>query len=209
MIKYRMNLVKSLRAAEKRSLKHRVSLFFLLIICFSVLGGSGYYSYSQVTAMQRVINREKEAVRRLEAEYRNYQSTQSTVDKADVELLNDLLSRRVYWTRVLDAMAKHLPDEQPISYWITRFGYRDQNRTFTVQGYGYITQEQEQLLALDEYLNKLRADSYYSDVFGSTALRSATRSDEVDQGTGGRGAATLRERVNFEYASVRKGGARR
>ncbi|MDR2577927.1 MAG: hypothetical protein LBC70_03815 [Chitinispirillales bacterium] len=204
MIKYKMNLVKSIRIAERRSVKHRVNLVLLIMACFGILGGAGYYTYDQVVKMQREITRERQKLRRLEAEYRNYQAEQTVIDKSDIELLNELLSKRVYWTRILEAMTKYLPEKEPISYWITKFGFSERSGTFTVQGFGYITEAQEQLLELDEYLNNLRADPNYSEVFGQTFLRSTVRQDEED------GAAReLRERINFEYASLRKGTARR
>jgi cell division protein FtsL len=203
MIRYKTKLVKSIRKAEKRSAKHFANMLLMLIICFCVLGGSGYYVYDQITKMEKVIAADKRELRKLVAELRNYEATQEIVEKADIELLNELLTNRVYWTKVLEAMAKYLPEEQPISYWITKFGYREQSRTFSVSGHGYITDRQEQLLALDEYLNKLRADPEYSAVFGSTNLRSATRADE----SGGTGAV-MNERVFFEYISTRRGGER-
>jgi predicted ATPase len=188
-----MNLVKSVRAAEERGRKHRAWMVFLVLLCFGLLVVSGYNVFVKLSAMERTISLEREKLKRIEAEYRNYQETQSIVDKEDIELLNALLMSRVYWTKKLEAMASHLPEEQPISYWITRFGYRAP--VFTVQGNGYITGKQEQLLTLDDYLTKLRADQNYSDVLGQTQLKSAVRSDEDN-----------RERVSFEYISIRKGG---
>jgi hypothetical protein len=204
MIKYKMNLVKSLREAEKRHKAHGLNMVFMLLACLGVLGVSGYYVYGQIAKMQAVIDNEKEAIKRITAEYRKYQEMQASVGKADIELLNSLLARRIYWTRKLEAMATHLPDAQPTSYWITKFGYREQNKTFAVSGYGYITDRQEQLLALDEYLNRLRADPNYADVFKRTSLRSAVRSDESVTNSAGQIIAN-NERVSFEYASVRGG----
>jgi len=196
-----MNLVKSVREAEKRHLKHKANMGFMFFICFGLLVLSGFYVFSQVMAMEGTLIRERSKLRMIEDEYRNYQEATSVIDKTDIELLNQLQSNRVYWTRKLEAMASHLPDEQPISYWITRFGYKDNN--FTVGGFGYITDKQEQLLALDGYLNNLRADANYSDIFGTTFLRSTDRNDDNEKG------GMLRERVSFEYASLRKGAVRR
>jgi hypothetical protein len=193
MVKYRMNLVKTVRAAEHRGQKHRTYITLLLTVCLGLLALSGYNVFVKLSKMETTISQEKVKLKRIEAEYLNYQETQSTIDKADIELLNRLQMGRIYWTKKLEAMASHLPEEQPISYWITRFGYRP--LTFSVQGYGYITQRQEQLLTLDDYLTKLRADPNYSDVLGQTYLKSTVRSDEDN-----------RERVSFEYTSVRKGG---
>ncbi|MCL2182928.1 MAG: hypothetical protein FWB85_05595 [Chitinispirillia bacterium] len=202
MIKYRMNLVRSLRVAEKRDQTHKAWATLMLLGAFVVLAGAGYFVYDRVAGMQRVLNTERTELSRLDAEYqellKHYESTQSTVDRADIELLNQIQTGRIYWTKKLEAMARHLPENEPISYWITRFNYR--GAAYGVSGYGYITERQEQLLALDDYLNKLRADPNWSDVFGTTSLRSAVRSDEIEKGV-------LRERVSFEYASMKKGGA--
>jgi Tfp pilus assembly protein PilN len=198
-----MNLVKTVRETEKRHLKHKANMVLMSFICFGLLVFSGFYVFSQIMAMESTLAREKDKLRMIEAEYRNYHEATSVIDKADIELLNQLQSNRIYWTRKLEAMASHLPDEQPVSYWITKFGYRDNSKTFTVGGYGYITQRQEQLLALDSYLNNLRADANFSDVFSSTFLKSTERQDDNSK------ASAVRERVSFEYASVRKGAARR
>jgi len=199
MIRYRMNLVKSLRVAEKRSLKHKSWAAMLVLVIFAVLILSAGFAFMRVTAMESTLERERQKLKRVEAEYQTYQSTQAVIDKADIELLNQIQTNRIYWTRKLEAMASHLPEEDPISYWITRFGYRGAD--FSVSGFGYITERQEQLLALDEYLIKLRNDPTYADVFGRTNLRSAIRSDETERGT-------TRERVSFDYVSTRRGGAR-
>jgi hypothetical protein len=197
-----MNLVKSVREAEKRSLKHRTNMVILFSACFGLLALASYNTYLKIMTMENEIAKEKNKLALIEAEFRNYNATQSIIDKDDIELLNKIQTSRVYWTRKLDAMASHLPEEEPISYWITKFGYRAP--TFTVQGYGYITGKQEQLLTLDNYLTKLRADKEnYSDLFGSTVLKSAARSDEDDRRGG------IRERVSFEYNSTKKGGAKK
>jgi Tfp pilus assembly protein PilN len=197
MIKYRMNLVKTMRIAEKRHMKHKAWATLMILAAFAILAVGGLFAFTRITEMQRTLDVERAKLKRVEDEYRNYQSTQTSIDKADIELLNQIQTNRVYWTKKLEAMARHLPEEDPISYWITRFGY--QGNTYTVSGFGYITERQEQLLALDEYLSKLRNDPNYTDVFGSTSLRSAIRSDETERGV-------TRERVSFEYASTRRGG---
>lgn len=193
MIKYRLNLVKLVRRAERRSRAQAVNMALIAVMCFAAVGLAGFFTYYRIVGMERVIEKEKQKLAAIEAEYHSYQETNVSIDKADIELLNRLQSNRVYWTRKLEAMAKHLPNEEPISYWVTNFGY--QGNSFNVRGYGYITHKQEQLLALDEYLNNLRADPTYSDIFSPTYLNSTVRSDEEQN----------RERVSFEYSSLRKG----
>jgi len=204
MIRYKLNLVKSVRAAEKRARAERSQMVLIALVCFCALGLAVFSTYLKIDGMQRVVANEKRKLRMIEAEYRNYQEMHVSIDKADVELLNRLQMNRVYWTKKLESVAKHLPDQQPISYWITKFGYKSNSNTFNVHGFGYITQQQEQLLALDNYLNDLRADANYSDIFASTFLNSAVRSDEEDKER-----KQKRERVSFEFSSVRKGAQRR
>jgi Tfp pilus assembly protein PilN len=197
MIKYRLNLVKLVRSAEKRARSQAFNMAVIAVLCFAAVGLAGFFTYWRIMDMERVIAREKQKLAAIEAEYRSYQETNVSIDKADIELLDRLQRGRVYWTRKLEAMAKHLPNDEPISYWITSFGYG--GNTFHVNGYGYITAKQEQLLELDDYLNKLRDDATYSDVFSPTYLNSAIRSDEEGERGG------VRERVSFEYSSLRKG----
>jgi Tfp pilus assembly protein PilN len=197
MLKYRLNLVKTVRDAEKRAQRQVANMALIAFFCFAALGLAVFFSYIRVASMRLVIEKEKQKLAAIEAEYHSYQETNVSIDKADIELLNSLQGNRVYWTRKLEAMAKHLPNDDPVSYWITGFGYK--GNTYGVRGYGYITQRQEQLLALDDYLNNLRDDAAYSDIFGATYLNSAVRSDEDVDGKG------LRERVSFEYSSTRKG----
>ena len=198
MIKYKLNLVKTVRIAEKRAKAQRGQIAFMTVVCFGILGFAFFSTNLKIMDMQQTIASEKRKLAMVEAEYRNYQEMHVSIDKDDIELLNQLQMNRVYWTKKLEAIARHLPDQQPISYWITKFGYRANTNTFNVHGYGYITQNQEQLLALDNYLNDLRADPNYSDIFGSTFLNSAVRNDEDN-----------RERVSFEFSSIRKGAQRR
>lgn len=198
MLKYRLNLVKLVRSAEQRARAQAFNMAVIAVLCFAALGLAGFFTYWRVADMERVIEKEKQKLAAIEAEYRNYEATNVSIDKADIELLDKLQRSRVYWTRKLEAMAKHLPNDEPISYWVTSFGYS--GNTFHVNGYGYITARQEQLLELDDYLNKLREDGAYSDVFSPTYLNSAVRSDEDEGGKG-----VVRERVSFEYSSLRKG----
>ncbi|MDR2592478.1 MAG: hypothetical protein LBC59_06705 [Chitinispirillales bacterium] len=206
-IRYSTNLMKSALAAEKRDNESRLKMALLFIVCFGALGGAAIYVYAQISLMEHTLYAERLKLLKVEAEYRNYQEEVSVVNKADVELLGRLQTNRIYWTRKLDAMARYLPEAEPISYWITKFGYNDNSKTFTVNGYGYITQRQEQLLELERYLDSLRANPSYAYIFGATYLKSAVRSDE--QPLRPTDPRRERERVSFEYASLRKGAERR
>ena len=205
MLKYRMNLVKTIRAIEARDRSYKMCITVILAVSFALLAASGLYLFTRVAKVERVLSAERDKLRKIEAEYKNYQSTESIVEKADIELLNRIQSNRIYWTRKLESMANHLPAETPTtSYWITRFSYSGTQNTFTVSGFGYITSEQEQLLTLDKYMNDLRRDPNYNSVFDRTYLRSVVRNDEGAGGIGSRRGGPVRERVSFQYVSQKR-----
>ncbi|GBU20809.1 hypothetical protein R80B4_00694 [Fibrobacteres bacterium R8-0-B4] len=206
-LKYNINLMRSALEAERRYSKLRLKMAIIFIVCFGALGGAAVYVYAQISLMKHTLYAEKQKLLKVEEEYRKYQEETSVVNKADVELLGRLQTNRIYWTRKLDAMARYLPEAEPISYWITKFGYNDNSKTFTVDGYGYITQRQEQLLELEQYLDSLRAEPSYAYIFGATYLKSAVRNDELPLRN--TDAGRVRDRVSFEYASLRKGAERK
>jgi cell division protein FtsB len=187
-MRYSINLVRQARLDEQKAEKLNVRLVALNAAGFGVLALALFYGLLQVLSMNQKIDTERQDLQRIEAEYRKYKQTKMVINKADIELLDRIQSGRTYWTKKLASMALHLPD----NYWITRFGY--DRKTFSVVGYGYISPRQEQLITLDDYLNKLRADSLYSDVFATSYLKSMVRTDE--------GA---RKRVSFEYISLSQG----
>lgn len=201
-LRYRINLVKSHRDAEKRLRKQRKTAGRLVFISFIALIAVAANTANRVYSMQKEVEAERRQVSRLRNELQQYRSTASPIDKDDIELLNTLLSRRIYWTRILDAMARHLPDVQPTSYWITRFEYRDGQRNYNVQGFGYISDRQEQLLELDSYLHRLRGDDNWKEVFTTTYMGPVRRQDETIN-------RRVFERVGFEYSALRQGGRRR
>lgn len=189
-MRYSINLVRQARLDEQKAEKLNLRLVALNAAGFGVLALALFYGLLQVLSMNQKIDTQRQNLQRIEAEYRKYKETKMVITKADIELLDRIQSGRIYWTKKLASMALHLPD----NYWITKFGF-DQ-KTFSVVGYGYISPRQEQLITLDEYLNNLRVDSLYKDVFAASYLKSTVRTDE--------GA---RERVSFEYVSLNRAAA--
>ena len=182
---YRINLVRDLREQEKAAERQRNRAVTLGTACFGFLVASLIYCGWAIWRMEDVIAQEKEKLAHLQQEYHKYTATNMIIDKADVEQLNALQQRGIFWTRKLGAMAKHLPD----NYWITHFQY--QNGQLQVDGFGYVSPKQDQLLILDDYLRNLRQDSTFSDVFKSIHLNSAERRD--DKGAG---------KVAFQYTAT-------
>lgn len=183
---YRINLVRQIRLEEQKRLKQKNRIFILAASCTGILLVACLLFVSQLLAMESKLNVERQVLARIELEYGKYRATRMVIDKADIERLDSLQSARVFWTKKLAALAYYLPD----NYWITSFKF--DGKQLGVQGNGYISSDQEQLITLDDYLNKLRADSTYNDVFKTTYFNSVNRSDEEGK-----------SRVVFEYASMR------
>lgn len=186
MLKYRINLVRTQREEERRSERRRRWLAASSLAGFGSLGIALVIGAVQLVRMHGVISEEQAKLQKLKDEYQMYQATKMTVDKDDIELLDSLQRDRIFWTRKLASLARHLPD----SFWITRLAF-DRTR-LAVQGYGYISPMQEQLITLDRYIDSLRADTTYRDDLPASFLRSSSRTD-VDG----------RRRVSFEFVSDR------
>ncbi len=187
-MKYSINFVREIREEEKKTERRQFRTFILCLICFGTLCLAAFYSTLKILGMEQVLRNEREELARIEAEYRKYRKTKMIVNKADIELLDRLQNGRIFWTKKLASMAFHLPG----NYWITRLGY--EKNVYTVDGYGYISPGQEQLITLDDYLNELRIDSTFSDDFIVTYLNSTMRKDD-----GGK------KRVSFDFSSNKTG----
>jgi hypothetical protein len=182
--RYRLNLIRDLRERERRKEQRRKMMFTLGAACFGFFVLSLLYSGFTMWRMEKVLADEQLKLNRLKVEYNKYTVTKLIVDKSDVELLNQLKGRGIFWTGKLAAIAKHLPD----NYWITHFKYA--NNELHVSGYGYVPPQQDQLLVLDAYLNRLRADTSFADVFKTLRLNSAQRGDDNGQA-----------RVSFDFSA--------
>jgi Tfp pilus assembly protein PilN len=183
---YSINLVRQIRLEEQKLIKQKDRIFILAASCTAVLIIACLLFLSQVLSMESKLNVERQVLARIEQEYGKYRATRMVIDKADIERLDSLQSARIFWTKKLAALAYYLPE----NYWITSFKF--DGKTLGVQGNGYISADQKQLITLDDYLNKLRVDSTYNDVFKTTYFNVVNRSDEEG-----------RSRVVFEYSSLR------
>lgn len=186
-MKYNINYVRSIRQEERRAERQGRIQAALLGGGLAALSLALLYAVMQVLDMRTALAAERAELNRIAQEYRKYSEAQMTVTKADVELLSSLQERRIYWTRVIAAMAGHLPPD----YWITSLEYK--NNTFLVKGFGYISPQQEQLISLDTYLNDLRLDDAHAGVFPATHLKIVERRDEKQY-----------QRVGFEFAAERR-----
>lgn len=189
---YRINLIRNLREKERKAEKRRRLQAFAGIACFAVLACAVLYSAFTIWKMERVLGLEEDKLALVRNEFKKYSASRTTVDKADVELLNRLQGRGIFWTRKLAALASHLPD----NFTITGFSYRDGE--LRVSGSGLASSRQDQLLILDAYLNRLRKDTAFSDVFRKIYLNTASRAG--DQETG---------RFGFEFSALTNEGTKK
>lgn len=186
---YTINLVRSLRERERKTERSRRIQVIASIACFAVLALALLYSGLTMWKMEQVLASEKNKLAQVQNEYRKYTAARMIVDKSDLELLHNLQGRGIFWTKKLAALAKHLPE----NYAITSFSYRAGE--LKVNGYGYASHRQDQLLTLDTYLNRLRTDTTFSNVFRQLYLNNTRREDQ--QGSG---------RVEFEFSAVNPEG---
>jgi Tfp pilus assembly protein PilN len=173
---YRINLIRDLREKEFRQERKRRMAVIVGVGCFGLFVISALYSALTIWQMEGVLKRERLKVEHLKQEYRKYTATRLIVDKTDLELLNSLQGKGIFWTKKLSAVAKHLPD----NYWITQFSYNAEH--LKVSGYGYVGPQQNQLIVLNAYLDRLRADTTFADIFKAVQLVSVDRSGDVGQG---------------------------
>lgn len=173
---YRLNLIRELRKKEREAERRKRNTALFGVACFVFLALALVYSGVTIWRMERVLRHEQTKLENVQNEYRKYRSTKLIVDKGDLEQLDLLKRKGVFWTKKLSALAKHLPD----NYWINRFTFA--NGELRVSGYGQATSRQDQLLVLDAYLKRLREDSTFSDTFISLQLNVAENRGENPAG---------------------------
>lgn len=183
---YHLNLIRDLREKERKVERQKRLSVILGLGCFGFFLLSLIYSGLTIWQMERVLTNEGKKLAYLKQEYNKYTAARLIVDKSDVELLDGLQSKGIFWTRKLAALAKHLPE----SYAITSFKFS--RGQIDVTGNGSAGPKQDQLLILDDYLGKLRSDTAFSDVFPLVFLNSADRRDNG--------------RVAFMFTCVTRGG---
>jgi Tfp pilus assembly protein PilN len=173
---YRINLIRDLREQELRQERKRRMAMIVGLGCFGFFLISVLYSSLTIWQMEDVLKRERQKVDHLKQEYQKYTATRLIVDKSDLELLNGLQGKGIFWTKKLAAVAKYLPD----NYWITQFSYGAEH--LKVTGFGSVGPQQDQLLVMNAYLDKLRADTTFSDAFKAVQLISVDRIGEAGAG---------------------------
>jgi Tfp pilus assembly protein PilN len=169
---YRINLIRDLREREKKKERQKRLTIIMGFGCFGFFLISILYSSLTISQMEQVLTHESDQVAHLTQEYQKYAKARLIVDKADLEQLNSLKDKGLFWTKKLSALAKHLPD----NYTITSFSFG--NDLLRVTGYGFASPQQDHLLILDEYLNQLRADTTFSGTFTKIQLNNTDRKED-------------------------------
>lgn len=185
-MKYRLNLVRDIQREQRAAQSRRVKMVTLTSASFGLLVLSLFYTVLQVLAMQDAVSQEKMRLKRIRMEYQHYRTSMMIVNKSDIENLDKLQDSRIFWTKKLVTLARYLPP----NFWITRFAF--DNKALTVEGYGYISPQQQQLITLNEYLNTLRDDAAFNDVFRQVYLNSAVRNDDEQK----------RARISFSFTAA-------
>jgi Tfp pilus assembly protein PilN len=185
-MKFKLNLIRELQAQQELKRSTRTKVAWLMVLSYGLLIIVLAYGIGEVFTMRAKVGEERSRLLLVKTEYQHYKASEMIVNKADVELLSRLQNSRIYWTKKLLVMARYLPE----NYWITQFGY-DQN-ALTVNGYGYISERQEQLMTLHDYLDALRKDSNFNDVFRPIFLNSTVRNDDERK----------RDRISFSYTGI-------
>jgi hypothetical protein len=185
-MKFKLNLIREAEADRLTRESSRKKIGVIVGAAYAILAIVICYSVFDVLSMRNQVAEERKRLESVKAEYQRYKASSMIVNKSDVELLSMLQNNRIFWTKKLLVMARYLPAD----YWITQFGFDRQ--ALTVEGYGYISDKQEQLITLHDYLNALRNDRSFSDVFRPTYLNSTVRKDDE----------RARKRVSFSYTGV-------
>jgi Tfp pilus assembly protein PilN len=186
-MKFKLNLIREIKAEQEARAKRRRVSAWLFTFAYSLLILVILYGVADIVQMRFKVGEERQRLDAIKTEYQRYKATSEIVSKADVELLDRLQNNRIFWTKKLLVMAGHLPE----TYWITDFGH--DGSQVMVNGYGYISEKQEQLITLHEYLDGLRNEPTFNDVFKSVYLNSTIRDDEKNRG---------RQRVSFSYTGI-------
>jgi Tfp pilus assembly protein PilN len=186
-MKYGINLVEELRNREIRHHRKAALVTYAIIALAGILTIVILKTVLFLLSVNQDLTSAKTKLTRLQEEYQRYQQTAMSINKEDLELLDRLQHGRIFWTKKLSAMAFPLPS----NYWVNSFQYK--GNALQVKGFGYVEEEQRQLITLDDYLNILRADSIFNKDMKQVSLIETRRDDVSD--------SAQRDRVSFEFTA--------
>jgi len=187
-LKYRVNMIRSVREMERRQEQRRVRAVTLSGVAIGLAALAVFYAVLQCLSMSNIIDARKQRLADIQRRYRRYTEAEQIVGKEDIELLDKLHGGKIFWTGVLAALARHLPE----GYWTTQLRY--DGKTLQVRGEGFAGANQDQLLVIDEYLNKLREDRRFGAVFSKVNLGATGRTGKSSRG---------RDLVTFQFTAER------
>jgi Tfp pilus assembly protein PilN len=168
-VRYRTNLIRTLRVEEKRDEQRQRLTRILVVGSLCLLAISVIYTGLNIWSMQSVLRVESENLARLKAEYAKYNASKEIIDKSDVETLNQLQLSSIFWSRKLVALGQHLPED----YWLKSIAF--QNKDLKVTGSANPSMDEGVLLGLQKYVESLLADTAFSKEFPIVRLSNATR----------------------------------
>lgn len=186
-MKYNINLVADLRKQERREQRKSEFVTYAFV---ALAGGLSLVIFKCVIFLliiNRDLNTAENRLQSLQAEYLRYKQTSMSIDKEDLELLDQLQHKRIFWTKKLTSMALPLPN----NYWVNSFTFK--KGILNVRGFGYLENQQRQLITLDDYLNILRADPVFNKGMQRIALIETRRDDVASEHN--------QARVSFEFTA--------
>ncbi len=108
-VRYPANLVRSLRLEEARRERRRRTLSLLSLTSFGILALALLFSVFQILIIEDTMRVERAHLQRIKEEFGKYRKSQLTVDKADLETLDQLRRSRILWSDKLAALRRYLP----------------------------------------------------------------------------------------------------
>jgi Tfp pilus assembly protein PilN len=168
-VRYRTNLIRTLRKEEKKyEQRQRLSRIFVIgSLCFLTI--AILYAGLNIWSMNSVLKVETENLNRLKAEFAKYNASKETIEKSDVETLNQLQLSAIFWSRKLATLGQYLPQE----YWLKTIHF--QSNSLRVTGSSSAAMDQAALLTLQGYLEALVSDSTFKKEFPTVRLSNSTR----------------------------------
>lgn len=175
-VRYTTNLIRTLRIEERKAEQLQRLTAILTTGSFAFLGLAILYGVLNFWSMNAVIQVETDNLNHLREEYKKYQATQETVDKGDVELLNQLQTGGIFWSKKLAALGRHLPEGHLLN------SIKFEGSNLRVTGMTGPEAGQDDLLVLQRYLQDLEKDPTFNQDFPKLRLTSVLRGKDSQNG---------------------------
>jgi Tfp pilus assembly protein PilN len=168
-VRYSTNLIRTLRSQEAKSEQRQRLTAIFAIGGFTLLSLAVVFAALNIWSMAKVLTVETQNLDRLKQEYQKYTVSKDIIDKADIELLDNLQTSNIFWSKKLAVLGRHLP----AGCSLTDLRFQDDN--LQVTGIAQSLPDQNELLVLEKYLQDLRTDPNFNQHFSSVRLTTASR----------------------------------